>query len=177
MGAKRKEANVVAVSVAEVAPGLNWRYVEVSNPKAAVQALEMLAEGVSHERTMKETGLGWEALVALKTRHKMALDERRAQLANDSFDMAERARALIVKKTNRLFNDTEALDKTSLKDLSLSYAIAVDKGMQALGEATQIVEVKQGKPSIEDAMKAIQEAKAALKATSVEVAVSEVKDE
>ena len=46
---------------------------------------------------------------------------------------------------------------------------AVDKGMQALGENKVVVEHKAGKPSLEDAMKAIADARAALQKEAVEI--------
>ena len=59
--------------------------------------------------------------------------------------------------------------KTPLKDLTLSYGISVDKGLQALGEQKVVVEHRTGKPTLADAMKAIEEARAALQKEAIPI--------
>jgi len=123
---------------------------------------------------MEETGIGFVALSALRARHERALEVRRKELALDGFEMAERMRALVAKKTEMLMEDDEALMKTPLKDLTLSYGISVDKGLQALGEQKVVVEHRTGKPSLADAMKAIEEARAALRNDTITVLTTPV---
>ena len=104
-----------------------------------------------------------------RARHERALEVRRKELALDGFEMAERMRALVAKKAEMLMEDDEALMKTPLKDLTLSYGISVDKGLQALGEQKVVVEHRTGKPTLADAMKAIEEARAALQKEAIPV--------
>jgi hypothetical protein len=90
-------------------------------------------------------------------------------LAADGFELAEGLRLLAKQKLEMLANNPDALAKVNIRDLVLSYGIAVDKGMQALGENKVVVEHKAGKPSLEDAMKAIADARAALQKEAISI--------
>lgn len=164
MGRKSK---AIVESVGEAQVALNHRYIEKRKPKEAALALDMLAAGETYSKVMETTGIGFVALSALRARHERALEVRRKELALDGFEMAERMRALVAKKAEMLMEDDEALMKTPLKDLTLSYGISVDKGLQALGEQKVVVEHRTGKPTLADAMKAIEEARAALQKEAI----------
>lgn len=169
MGRKSK---AIVESVGEAQVALNHRYIEKRKPKEAALALDMLAAGETYSKVMETTGIGFVALSALRARHERALEVRRKELALDGFEMAERMRALVAKKAEMLMEDDEALMKTPLKDLTLSYGISVDKGLQALGEQKVVVEHRTGKPTLADAMKAIEEARAALQKEAIPVETS-----
>lgn len=166
MGRKSK---AIVESVGEAQVALNHRYIEKRKPKEAALALDMLAAGETYSKVMETTGIGFVALSALRARHERALEVRRKELALDGFEMAERMRALVAKKAEMLMEDDEALMKTPLKDLTLSYGISVDKGLQALGEQKVVVEHRTGKPTLADAMKAIEEARAALQKEAIPI--------
>lgn len=165
------EDNPLNKSVLAIKPELNWRYIENKQPKMAALALELLAEGVCHDAVRQETGIGFLALTSLRARHEMAIDERRKQLALDGFEQAERMRALVAKKADMLFHDEDALKKANIKDLALAQAITQDKAFQAAGENRVVVEHRQGRPSLDDAIKAIAEARAALQKEAIPVEV------
>jgi hypothetical protein len=131
--------------------------------------LEQLAEGNTWEEIAEATGFSFNQISKVKARHETAIEVRRKQLAADGFEMAEGLRLLAKQKLEMLANNPDALAKVNIRDLVLSYGIAVDKGMQALGENKVVVEHKAGKPSLEDAMKAIAEARAALQKEAVEI--------
>jgi hypothetical protein len=116
-----------------------------------------------------ETGWSFTQIGAVKARHEVAIEVRKKQLAADGFEMAEGIRLLMKQKMAMLADNPDALAKVNVKDLALSYGIAVDKGMLALGENKMVIEHKAGKPSLEDAMKAIEEARAALQKEAIEV--------
>lgn len=152
---------LLASSVAEVKNPLT---LEAKDPKTATAALEMLAAGESYEEVGHKLGLTYSQLVSLKNRHGGSLEKRRAQLANEGFEMVEGARQLALKKMAMLAENPDALAKVSLKDLMLTYAVAQDKSFAALGEVQKVqVEHTSKKPSIEDALRAIHAARAALK--------------
>jgi len=90
------------------------------------------------------------------------MDVRRQQLAADGFEMAEKLRLLVGKKADMLANDDAALRRVNIRDLVLPYGIAMDKALQSLGEAKVVIEHRSGKPSLEDAVAAINAAKASL---------------
>lgn len=145
------------------------RTLEHREPTKAMLCLEQLAEGNTWEEIAEATGFSFNQISKVKARHETAIDVRRKQLAADGFEMAEGLRLLAKQKLEMLANNPDALAKVNIRDLVLSYGIAVDKGMQALGENKVVVEHKAGKPSLEDAMKAIAEARAALQKEAVEI--------
>lgn len=145
------------------------RTLEHREPAKAMLCLEQLAEGNTWEEIAEATGFSFNQISKVKARHETAIEVRRKQLAADGFEMAEGLRLLAKQKLEMLANNPDALAKVNIRDLVLSYGIAVDKGMQALGENKVVVEHKAGKPSLEDAMKAIADARAALQKEAVEI--------
>ena len=170
---KKKKVSDLALSIAAQANNVG-NYIERRDPVLATQALELLAEGESINTIRAKTGMKWETICRLKTRHKAALDERRAMLAEDALDIAEGLRLLQKEKMRMLAEDPEQLARTNIRDLTLPWGIAQDKFLSAMGENKVVVEHKAGAPSLEDAMKAIEEARAKLKASSVEVVAKPV---
>lgn len=150
---------VLLEAIAEKSPSS----LERRDPVVAAQALEMLAQGCQWEAIRDATQLTFNEISRLRARNRTPIDQRRAELAQDGFEMAEGLRLLIKQKMERLANNEDALDKTNLRDLVLPYGIAVDKGMQAMGENKVVIEHTSRKPSLEDAMRAIKEARENLK--------------
>jgi hypothetical protein len=163
----------LAMSVAAAADkGRN--FLERRDPAMAARVLEMLADGNSFREIKKETNLDWETVSRLKARHSMVLEERRKQLAQDALDVAEGLRLLQKEKMRMLAEDPEQLARTNIRDLAIPWGIANDKFMAAMGENKVTIEHKTAAPSLEDAMKAIEEARAKLKASSMEVITKDV---
>ena len=169
----RKGLSEVSKSVASYA-NREGNYLERKQPDKAIQALEMLAEGSSYGMVKAQLGLNWETISRLKARHHMALEQRRGQLAEDALDLVEGFRLLQKEKMKQLAEDPEQLARTNIKDLAIPWGIANDKFLSAMGENKVTIEHKSAAPSLEDAMKAIEEARAKLKASSVEVVAKPV---
>jgi hypothetical protein len=169
----RKKISDLAKSVADNGNG-KGNYLERRDPATAVKALDMLANGDSFHTVSKATGLTWDTVSRLKARHKMVLDERRAMLAEDALEIAEGLRLLQKEKMRMLAEDPEQLARTNIRDLTLPWGIANDKFLSAMGENKVVVEHKAQAPSLEDAMKAIEEARAKLKAGSLDAVVKPV---
>ena len=145
------------------------RTLEAREPTKAMLCLELLADGSTWQQVADETGWSFTQIGAVKARHEVAIEVRKKQLAADGFEMAEGIRLLMKQKMAMLADNPDALAKVNVKDLALSYGIAVDKGMLALGENKMVIEHKAGKPSLEDAMKAIEDARAALQKEAIDV--------
>lgn len=142
---------------------------ERSDPKMAVLAIEMLCQGYGYREVEEQTGIVFDRLLTLRARHEVAIDVRRKQLAGDGFEMAEGLRLLTRQKMDMLAKNPEALAKVNLKDLAISYGVAVDKGMLALDGNRTIVEHVSRKPSLADAQAAIDEARKALQKEAIPV--------
>jgi hypothetical protein len=146
--------------------------IERRKPREATMAMEMMAQGETFDRVTQATGIGYSALVGLKVRHPETLEIRRKMLAHDGFQMAEALRQVAYKKAVMLAEDEDQLKKTSVKDLMIGFAIAQDKAFNALGEATVKVEHAGKRMTIEDAQRMIEDARATLKDSAIEVATN-----
>jgi len=166
-GMTRKE---MARAIVKKGKELNNVSYERRFPEKSVRALEMVAEGVPWKKVARELGMDYGTLVALKKRNATTVDERKAALAEDALDIAEGLRLLQKEKMQMLADDPEQLARTNIRDLAIPWGIANDKYLAAVGEQRVVVEHKSGKPSLEDAMKAIEEARAALKLRAIDVA-------
>lgn len=164
----------VSVCLADSLMDTDSKAIEKRDPSKGMLALEMLAGGETWEAIADKTGWTFDQIARVRARHKMAIEQRKMELAQDGFEMAEGLRLLIKQKMEQLANNPEALAKTNLRDLVLPYGIAVDKGMQALGQPTAVVEHKSHKPSLEEAMKAVEEARARLRGESVDIVAKPV---
>jgi hypothetical protein len=157
----------IASSIVEAAD--NRRLVEARNPEKAARCIEKMAGGQSWKSIMKEEGVDWYTLVGLKARHKGLVDSRREIIAQDAIELIEGARLLQQEKMKMLSEDENALRRTNIRDLAMAYGIYADKYFMASEGNKVTIEHKSAAPSLEDAMKAIEEAKAKLKASSVDV--------
>ena len=151
--------------------------VERRKPKEAALALEMMAQGDTYEEVEEVTGIGYTALVELRTRHPETLDVRRSMLATDGFQVAEAMRQLVMKKAAMLADDDDQLKKVNIKDLQITGSIAQDKAFTALGENKVVVEHRKDKLSIEDARLMIEEARKAVRGEEIKVDAVEVEDD
>lgn len=172
-GMGRKHKDPVIRSVAEVA-NREGNYLERRDPELATAVLEMLCEGESFREITKKTGINWDTVSRLKSRHITVIEDRRKMLAQDALDIAEGLRLLQKEKMRMLAEDPEQLARTNIRDLTLPWGIANDKYLTAMGENKVTIEHKAAAPSLEDAMKAIEEAKAKLKAGTMEVVTVDV---
>ena len=151
--------------------------VERRKPKEAALALEMMAQGDTYEEVEEVTGIGYTALVGLRTRHPETLDVRRSMLATDGFQVAEAMRQLVMKKAAMLADDDDQLKKVNIKDLQITGSIAQDKAFTALGENKVVVEHRKDKLRIEDARLMIEEARKAVRGEEIKVDAVEVEDD
>lgn len=159
-----------------VAAGENRRLVEARDPKKAARCLELMAEGKPWKAIMREEGIDWYTLVGLRARHKDLLDKRREIVAQDAMELIEGARMLQQEKMKMLAEDETALKRVNIRDLAMSYGIYAEKFFMATEGNKVVVEHRTGAPSLEDAVKAIEEAKKRAKAVSIEVDVTPAKD-
>lgn len=174
MMSDEKIAPFVATAIAE--KELPALCVERRKPKEAALALELMAQGMTYDEVQEQTGIGYGALVSLRSRHPETLEIRRKMLAHDGFQVAEAMRQLVLKKAVMLSDDDDQLKKVNIKDLQITGAIAQQRAFDALGENTVRIEHTTKKMSIEDAKKMIDEARAAIREKSIETQVTEVKE-
>jgi hypothetical protein len=168
----RKLAQSVAL-VASRSGALNC--MEAKDPEMAGTILHMLAEGYSYKHIHKELGVSWDTVSRMRSRHCMVLEEGKAKMANDPLELAEGLRLLQKEKMRQLAENPEELSKTNMRDLALPYGIAVDKFLAVTGENRVVMEHRGGKPTLEEAMAAIEEARKKLRGISIEVVAEEVK--
>lgn len=142
---------------------------EFRDPLKAVQALELLCSGESYSKVTLATGVKFDQLMALRGRHVAAIEVRRQQLAMDGFELAEGVRMLAKEKMVKLAENPNELSKTSLRDLAISYGVFHDKGLSAAEGNRTIIEHVSKRPTLEDAQKAIEEARAALQKEAIPI--------
>lgn len=147
---------------------------ERTDPGKAAVALDMVAEGCTYREIKDKLGLSLNTLTSLTMRHQQSLDVRRKELAHHNQEMLEMNRQVAKMKYAQLADDPEALSKVNVKDLAISHGIYQDKEMAARGEAKQVIEVRTGRPSLADAQRIIEDAKAKLRSESVEVLTTKV---
>jgi len=99
------------------------------------------------------------------------INQRKEMVAQDALELAEGARMLQHEKMKMLSEDESALRRANLRDLAMSYGVYADKFFMASEGNKMVVEHRTGQPSLEDAMAAINAAKAKNKAASVEIKV------
>ena len=122
--------------------------------------------GLAHAKADLELALGQ------SVREPRAHRVHRPELGEYEIDTV--ALLLQQEKMKMLAEDESALKRLNIRDLAMSYGIYADKFFMATDGNKVVVEHKTAAPSLEDAVKAIEEAKAKLKASSVDVLVKPV---
>jgi len=134
------------------------RALEIRAPEIAAEALYLLAcTGMPKNRIAAELKVDPRELWRLE-RHHGTLEMRRAGLGKRIANLSNGLANLLEKKIDQLEDDPDELAKTSLKDITLSMGIALDKAAMLSGMPTAVIEHRSG-PTIEDAMKEIQAAR------------------
>ena len=168
---RKKMATAIVAAADE-----NRRFIEAQDGAKATRCLEKLAEGRPWKAIMREEGVDWYTLVALKARHKGLIDQRREMVAQDALELIEGARLLQQEKMKMLSEDEGALRRVNIRDLAMSYGIYTEKYFMASEGNKVTIEHKSSAPSLEDAVKAIEQARAKLKGVSIEVNVTPAED-
>ena len=150
--------------------------VEGRDPRKAARALEKMAEGIPWRQIMREEGIGWYTLVGLRARHKDLVERRRELIATDAMELLEGMRMLQHEKMRMLAEDETMLKRANIRDLAMSYGMYADKFFMATDGNKVVVEHKTSAPSIEDARKAIEAARAKLKEGAIDIDVSHEKE-
>lgn len=136
------------------------RRTEIREPEAAAHALYLLNESNLGQDTVAQvTGLAKSEIGRLLFHRPEIWEKRRPRLAAALAATSEQLVDLMTDKIALLKDNDEALAEVPLKDLALSIGIVADKAATFNGMATAVVEHRSG-PSIDDARKAIEEARA-----------------
>lgn len=160
-----ESSQVIVESVANcTSKGLEHR-----NPKLAVLALEMLCSGSGYREVELATGLKFDQLLGLRSRHEAAIEIRRKQLAVDGFEMAEGLRLLAREKMKQLAENPQQMQKVNLRDLVVGWGIAQDKALVATEGNRSIVEHVNRRPSLAEAQAAIDEARKMLQKDAIPI--------
>lgn len=142
---------------------------ELSDPKTAALALEMMCSGFTYREIEGHTGVKFDRLVNLRARHEVAVEVRRKQLAADGHSMAEGIRMLAMEKMSQLAADPAKLDKVNIRDLMVGYQVAAEQTRIATDGNRTIIEHVSSRPTLADAVKAIEEARKALQKEAIPV--------
>lgn len=133
---------------------------ELRDPNLAARALFMVATRAKTKKAIcEELGIHSTELWRLERHHLGSLTKYRPELERRLTQLTANLVSTMERKLERLEESPDELDKTPLKDIALSIGIIGDKAAAAAGVATTIVEHRSG-VSLDDAMKAIAEAKA-----------------
>jgi len=148
------------------------RALEVTQPEKAAMALYLLNEfpDMSRREVARRVNVARIDLDRLAYHNAMKLEDARPELAmkftKNASDLAE----LVGRKIDRIREDDEQLDQTSLKDLTIAMGISAQNAATMAGVATTIIEHRTG-PTLDDAMKAIEEAKAKIATRTKQAAI------
>lgn len=132
---------------------------ECREPDKAARALYLLSEtDMSKSAIAREVGIARQHLDRLAFNHAMSLEKRRPELAIKFTENADRLAHLMSRKVDMLMEDEALLMETPLKDIAIAMGVSIDKAGGLSGMATTVIEHRTG-PSLEDAMKAISDAR------------------
>jgi hypothetical protein len=132
--------------------------VEHNQPHVAAKALWLLAQGAPVKQISRITGLGHETIRRLSWQHEDTLESKRKEFSARYAMVAAEYTDLLFEKAEQLANDPEELKKISPDRLALTVGILSDHSAKLSGMAGVVIEHRKG-PSIDDAAKAIEEAR------------------
>lgn len=154
---KRAEARLAECPTAKQA-------LEIKDPEKAAEALYLLTEGKLTKRAICDSlGIANQELWRLERHHAGTLaaffDKKKPELAARYIQLAESMADVLQEKITALLDNPEELSKTGIEKVAIALGVVNDKALNLGGIATVKIEHVKG-ASIEDAMRAIEEAKA-----------------
>ena len=133
---------------------------ERSNPEKAAAVLTEIARGTSQLRTRSKFKISGKVIDRLVRDHQELLERTLAWRAETSSRLTVKASRAFEEKLDRILDDVELLNKTSLKELLLAYQVTLNQQQNALAACPS--PTRTTKVTLEDARKAIEEAKKCL---------------
>lgn len=130
---------------------------ESKDPERAAAVLTMLARGESERAVIAEHNVGKGTMTRMRVHHSELLESTRSYRTQMASHLQVKASQALEKKLDRVLSDEEALDKTTVKDLSFGYGITTDKQRIILGES--VATPQERKVTINDAIELIEAAK------------------
>ena len=141
---------------------------EVKNPERACAILAMICRAVPERTICRELTTSFDAIRAMKRRHSEIVQATSTHRSLKATQLQLKAADALEKKLDRVLEDEESLDKVSVKDLALGFGITTDKQRAIHGEGSVVTH--EHKVTLEDARKAIDDARAEVaKATAEKV--------
>jgi hypothetical protein len=154
-------AEEVSASIRFVADQQRTRHrsgLEVQDPARAGAVLTALANGQPCRSIQKEHRIGSKTLSRMRRDHAGVLQRTHAWRAESATRLQLKASAALEAKLDHLMESEEAMSKANVRELVLCYGITSDQERMINCDAP--VSAPDKKVSIEDAMLAIQQAKA-----------------
>lgn len=154
---KRAEARLAECPTAKQA-------LEIREPEKAAEALFLITQKKKTKKAIAEKlGIANADLWRLERHHSGTLasffEKKRPELAVRYLQLAESVADVLQEKVTQILGDPDELAKTGIEKLAITLGVINDKALNLAGMATVKIEHVKG-ASIEDAMKAIEEAKA-----------------
>ena len=131
---------------------------ERSNPEKAAAVLTEMARGTSQLRTRSKFKISGKVIDRLVRDHQELLERTLAWRAETSSRLAVKASRAFEEKLDRILDDVELLNKTSLRELVLAYQVTLDQQRTALAACP--TPTRTTRVTLEDARKAIEKARA-----------------
>ena len=131
---------------------------ERSNPEKAAAVLTEMARGTSQLRTRSKFKISGKVIDRLVRDHQELLERTLAWRAETSSRLAVKASRAFEEKLDRVLDDVELLNKTSLRELVLAYQVTLDQQRTALAACP--TPTRTTRVTLEDARKAIEKARA-----------------
>jgi len=132
---------------------------EVRDPARAAIVLEMRSRNVPFMHIRKATGIDPKTVLRLEQDHKETLEGWRKRAARQLAETADLARNALNEKLVSILEDPELMAATKVSEIAVAMGVSTDKSMALAGVPGVVIEHKKG-ASVDDAMKAIAEAKA-----------------
>jgi hypothetical protein len=132
---------------------------EQRDPARCAIILEMRSRNVSFRRIKERTGVDAKTVLRLEQDHKETLDGWRKRAARQLAETADLARNALNEKLISILENDELMASTKVSEIAVAMGVSTDKSMALAGVPGVVIEHKKG-ASVDDAMKAIAEAKA-----------------
>lgn len=125
-------------------PPKGRRPLEYSDPQVCLEILKRVANGESHNRICKDTGICRHTISQIADRHSVAVERQREVMQMGAQQLVHWSHEALARRLVSALNNDKELKQIPVKELAMAYNITTDRVLTLNGQPNQIIEERRG---------------------------------
>lgn len=144
MATETKKESPIDIMTPDCPNGGVLSHIRANKPKELETAIYMRGKGNTYRQIKAATGIDTNTLCEVFRQYPRQIQAVKDEVSAQTWTTIQLLEQAELKKVLKLLESEDELERTPLNQITTAKAINIDKGMILTGQATQIVETRQG---------------------------------